>query len=124
MTSLVVDSSCWIEVFTGGKNAAKCEKEIKSAEIILVPTLVLFEVYKKIASKVGQGQSLSAVGYLSQHKVLELDRGTALLAADISLELSLAMADSIILAHARSHSANLVTMDNDFKNLEAATVIR
>ena len=124
MTGLVVDSSCWIEVLTGGKNAAKCEKEIKRTKNIIVPTLVLFEVYKKIASKVGQGQSLSVVGYLSQNKVLDLDRSTALLAADISLDLGLAMADSIILAHARNLDAHLITLDNDFANLEEATVIR
>ncbi len=124
MISLVVDSSCWIEVLTEGKNAAKCEKAISRTKSILVPTLVIFEVYKKIAAKVGQSQSLLAVSYLSQNKVLELDRATALLAADISLELGLAMADSIVLAHARNESANLVTLDNDFANLEEVMVIR
>ena len=36
MTGLVVDSSCWIEVLNGGKNAAKCEKKMKHTKNIIV----------------------------------------------------------------------------------------
>ena len=124
MTNLVVDSSCWIEILTSGPRASRCEKMVRRADSILVPTLVLFEVYKKISSKVGEAQSLSTVGYLSQNKVLDLDRATALLAADLSLELNLPMADSIVLAHAKIQNAELVTMDNDFAGLDRVTVIR
>jgi predicted nucleic acid-binding protein len=97
---------------------------IRRADSILVPTLVLFEVYKKVCSKVGEAQALSAVGYLSQNKVLDLDRATALHAADISLELGLPMADSIVLAHAQIQGADFITMDNDFTGIGRVTVIR
>ena len=124
MSKLLVDSSCWIELFTGGKRASACEKRIKRTTSILVPTLVIYEVYKKIATKVGEAQSLSAVGYLSQNQVLLLDRATSLYAADLSIELGLPMADSIILAHSRIERAELMTLDDDFLGIDGVNVLR
>lgn len=122
--TVVVDSSCWIEILIQGKLSKKCEQSVFSKKKILIPTLVLFEVYKKIAVKVGESQALSFVGYLSQNEILDLDRATALYAADLSRDLNLPMADSIVLAHARLQDANLITMDNDFAGLDGVVVIR
>ena len=48
-------------------------------------------------------------------KVVDLDSRLALAAAQLSHSLRLPMADSIILATARDHQAELHTMDSDFR---------
>jgi predicted nucleic acid-binding protein len=53
-----------------------------------------------------------------------VDETLALEAADLSLELGLAMADAIVLATARRHEATLVTSDADFEGLESVILIR
>jgi toxin FitB len=120
----VVDFSVWIEIF-GQKNLAKvCLKEVNSAREIFVPTLVLFEVYKKITVSRSEQLALTAVAAMSQHTVLDLSREVALSAADLAIQEKLAMADSVVLAHARSRGAVLLTLDNDFANIASAKVLR
>jgi predicted nucleic acid-binding protein len=55
---------------------------------------------------------------MQQGQVVDLNGPLALLAAKVSLEMKLPMADSIILATARSHEAVLWTQDVDFADLE------
>jgi predicted nucleic acid-binding protein len=56
-------------------------------------------------------------------KVVDLDREIALIAADLSIELKLPMADSLILATARAHNATVWTQDEHFKNIEGVKYI-
>ncbi len=121
---IVLDSSAWIEILSGGRHAKTCIKELKSANRIYVPTVVIFEVYRKIASSKSEDQALSAVALLSQHEVADLSREIALTAADLSLQNGLAMADSLVLAHAQQAEATLVTLDNDFAGISRARVLR
>jgi toxin FitB len=120
----VVDSSVWIEVFAQKPLAKICLKEIKSASHIYVPTVVLFEVYKKIVLAHSEHQGLTAVATLSQYNVRDLTREVALSAADIAIREKLAMADSLMLAHARSLNAILLSLDNDFSGLADTKVLR
>jgi toxin FitB len=122
--AIVVDSSIWIEMLAEGANAGLCKKTLAAAKRVLVPTLVIFEVYQKIAKDVSEEDALAVVGELSRHEVVELDRHVALLAADLSLAHKLGMADSLVLAHARTAGATLVTLDNDFAQLASALVLR
>ncbi len=54
---------------------------------------------------------------MDQGKVVVLDTTLALSATKISLDLKVPMADSIILAIARSYEATLWTQDVDFKGV-------
>jgi len=101
-----------------------CDKELKSASEVLVPTVVIYEVYKKISLSVSEDRALSVVALMSQHKVVDLTRDIALAAADLSIGRRLPMADSLVLAHARYENAILVTLDNDFANIPNAKVLR
>lgn len=123
MKAVIADSSCWIEMFGEGPLASSCRKELKNSQSI-VPTLVIYEVYRKIASGISEDQALSAVAFMSQGRVVELSREVALSAADLSIELRLAMADSMVLAHARHENATLVTLDNDFSGIPEVKVLR
>lgn len=89
-----------------------------------IPTLVIFEVYRKILLSVSEDQALSAIATISQHEVLELSREVALSAADLSVQYKLAMAASIVLAHAHQLGAVLLTLDNDFSSIPGAQVLR
>jgi predicted nucleic acid-binding protein len=60
---------------------------------------------------------------MSHGREVELDRIIAIDAAQISRELKLAMADSIILATARAHNATLWTQDEHFKGIEGVKYI-
>lgn len=122
--SVLFDSSAWLELLGQGPLSKFCKKELDRAETVHVPTLVLYEVYKKIHLSVSEDQALSAVSLLSQYKVIELTSEIALTAAQLSLQWKLGMADSLILAHAQSAGASLITLDNDFAGIEGVQVIR
>ncbi len=124
MKKYLIDSSCWIEIFTQGPQSGLCEKYLDKKAEILVPTLVIYEVYKKILVKASEDQALSAISFLSQNTTLDLDRDTALLAADLSIEYRLAMADSIVLAHSKTQEASLITRDYDFHGIPDVVVIK
>lgn len=123
MKTRVIDSSCWIEIFSNGMLAKKCQKEVLSSKSIIVPSLVIYEVYRKVKQSSSDESGLSAISYISQFEVKPLTREVALLAADLSLQFKLGTAGSIILAHANETSAELVTLDNDFRGLPGVQVL-
>ncbi len=120
---MVVDSSVFLEIIANGPLRAKCEKAI-SGRSVFVPTLVLFEVYRKLKSKLTEHDALDAVASLRQFKVLELTAEVALGAGDLSLEHKLAMADSFMLAHARQIGIQLLTLDNNFADIPGVIILR
>lgn len=113
----VVDSSGWLEFFADGPNAGFFEPAIDDTEHLVVPTLSLFEVFKRIAQQRSEGEALQAVAAMQQGKVAELTVPLALDSARLSLSESIPMADSIMLATARSQGATLWTQDADFKEV-------
>jgi toxin FitB len=114
----VVDSSAWLEYFADGPNAAAFARAIESPALLLVPTLSLFEVFKRICQQVGEEEGLKKIALMEQGEVVDLDRATALEAARLSLQHGIAMADSVMLATARRYKATLWTQDADFAGLE------
>ena len=114
----VVDSSGWIEYLAGGGNAAFFREPIESEEPLLVPSLSLFEVYRHMLRHIGREEALNVVAAMRSAVLVELDDGLALEAAELSIETKLALADSIILATAYAHGAELWTQDSDFEGLE------
>lgn len=114
----VVDSSAWLEYFGDGPNASEFAEAIEAPEELAVPTLTLFEVFKRVCQLKDESTALETIGLMLQGNVVELSTGIALDAARLSLASGLAMADSIILATARSEGAVLWTQDAHFKGLE------
>jgi len=114
----VVDSSAWLEYFADGPNAGEFAEVIFETERLIVPSLTLFEVFKKIRGQRDLDSALYAVAQMQRGTVIDLDANLAIAAAELSAESGLPMADSIILATARAHEAVLWTQDADFKGLE------
>ncbi len=119
----LVDSSGWIEFFLGGPNACIFASPLKEKGGLLVPSICIFEVFRSILRSKGREEALQVATQMKQGKVIDLDMSISLEAAKLSLELKLAMADSIILATARAHQAVFWTQDEDFKNLEGVKFI-
>lgn len=119
----VVDSSGWVEYFVQGANAKFFIPTIRDLENLLVPSICIYEVFKRLSLDLGEENALQAVGIMSYGRVVELDRKIAIDAAQISLELKLAMADSIILATARDQDATLWTQDAHFKGMDGVKYI-
>ena len=119
----LVDSSGWLEYFADGPNANFFSRPIQELPQLVVPTLSIFEVFKRIAQQRGDGDALQAVAVMQQASVVDLTSPLALDAARLRLELRLPMADSVILATARAFGATLWTQDVGFKDLEGIQYI-
>jgi len=113
----IVDSSAWLEYFANGPNATFFARPIERLEELLVPSLTIYEVLKRVLQQREEGAGLQAVAVMQQGTVVDLDARIALSAARVSLESKLPMADSIVLATARVHGATLWTQDADFEGL-------
>jgi predicted nucleic acid-binding protein len=119
----VVDSSGPLEYIANGNNAEFFKPAILDLERLIVPTICLYEVYKRMALQRGQEAALESVGVLSRGTVIDITGEIALEAAHISISQQLPMADSLILATARAYYATLWTQDAHFKNIEGVKYI-
>jgi len=120
---VVLDSSGWIEFFTDGPLADRYATYLTPKYQLITPTIVLYEVYKKIKRERGEETALLLAGRLNATQVMPLTESIAFLAADISLRHGLAMADAIVYATARDQEAEVVTGDADLKELMGVTYI-
>lgn len=113
----VVDSSAWLEYFANGSNASFFAGPIEAVGDLIVPSLTIYEVFKRVLQQRDESDALRAVAVMQQGSVVDLDARLALFAARVSLDTRLPMADSIVLATARLHQATLWTQDADFASL-------
>jgi predicted nucleic acid-binding protein len=113
---IVVDSSGWIEHLTDGP-LARAYQEYLEAPDLLVPAVVIYEVYKFMKREVSEQEAVSVAGRHRAAQVVSLNEELALEAADLSLQYGLAMADAVVYATARHYEALLVTSDADFADL-------
>ena len=119
----VVDSSGWLEYFADAQNAAFFESAIEDVDHLLVSSINLYEVFKRICQQRGEGIALQAIAQMQQGQVVELTSALALSAARLSIKEHLPMADSVILATARAFRAVLWTQDEDFEGLQGVRYV-
>jgi len=120
----VVDSSGWLEYFANGPNAGFFATAVEATDKLLVPTVCVAEVFKRVLQQRGEDPALQAVALMRQGTIVDLDFSLALSAAKIGNEMKLPLADSLILATARAHHATLYTQDADFEAIEGVRFIR
>ena len=114
----VVDSSAWLEFFADGPNADAFAPPILDTDRLLVPSIVLFEVFKRVRLQRDADSALRAVAQMRRGTVVPLDADLAVAAAELSAERALPLADGVILATARAAAATLWTQDGDFEGME------
>jgi predicted nucleic acid-binding protein len=111
----VVDSCGWLEYFADGSNAGFFAPILEATESLIVPSLSVFEVCKRVALQRGEPAARQAADFMARGTIVGLDADTALAAALYSARHQLPMADSIILVTALHHQATLWTQDADLK---------
>ena len=117
----VVDSSGWLEYLTEDSKAAAFAHYLES-DAVLVPAIVLCEVYKHLARQRGRTLADRFVSQALERRVVPLDESIALAAGNMSIEHRLTMADAIVYATARLCQAQLVTADTHFRGLPGVII--
>jgi predicted nucleic acid-binding protein len=113
----LVDSLAWLEYFADGPNAQFFAPAIEKTSELIVPTIVVFEVFKRVLQQRSARAALETVAVLRQGRFVDLTNSLAIVAATVSHREKLPMADSIIIATARSENAVIWTQDADFERL-------
>ncbi|MCC7275112.1 MAG: type II toxin-antitoxin system VapC family toxin [Alphaproteobacteria bacterium] len=113
----VVDSSGWLEYFADGPQAERFAEPLRDPDRLIVPSLSIFEVFKRVLQQRDETAALQAAALMQQGRVVDLDAVITLSAAKLSVDLKLPMADSVMLATARRFAATLWTQDADFAGL-------
>lgn len=120
----LVDSSGWLEYLADGPAADVFAPTLVAVESLLVPSICVTEVFKRVLQQRGEDAALQAAALMRQGTIIDLDFSLALLAAKIGHECKLPLADSVILTTACAHHATLWTQDADFEGLEAVRFVR
>jgi predicted nucleic acid-binding protein len=121
--AVLVDSSGWIAATGTGPKAPSFQKYIADSEPLILPTIVIYEVLKKLLLTAGKSVADRFVSHALRQIVVPLDELIAQEAAELSVRHRLPMADAIIYATARSHEAEVVTSDVHFEGLPGVTMI-
>jgi len=120
----LVDSCGWLQFFADGPLSAQYGKELSAkSEEILVPSIVLYEVFKFLLRTSGEETAIRCTVHMTQCQMVELDATLALESAETSIATNLAMADAIVYATSRKHKAPLITSDSDLKGLEGVIFV-
>lgn len=114
----LVDSSGWLEYLADGKNAKFFAPAIEKTDQLIVSTINLYEIYKKILSEKDEHTAIQVIGLMQQAKVVEVNSTIAIQAAKFSFEQKIPMVDSLIYITAKQNNAIVWTQDIDFKDLD------
>jgi len=113
----IIDSSFWLEYFAGTKAGDIVSDIVENIDELIIPTITIYEVFKKILLERNEDDALLAVGHMKQGKVIDLTEELSLSAAKISIQYKLPMADSIIYATNMKYNCILWTQDQHFSGL-------
>jgi toxin FitB len=113
----IIDSSCWLEYFADSEIGNEISRTIEKVELLIVPSITLYEVFKKIMNERDEDLALLAVAHMKQGQVINLDSDLSIFSAKIGKEYKLALADSIIYATAIKFNCTIWTQDKHFKEL-------
>ncbi|MCL2243925.1 MAG: type II toxin-antitoxin system VapC family toxin [Treponema sp.] len=113
----VIDSSCWLEYLMNTEIGANIAPVIENQDELIVPTITIYEVYKKLTAEKSKEYAQEVVSYMKNGTVIDLNAGISIYAADISKKYKLAMADSIIYATSILYTSTVFSCDKHFKDL-------
>ncbi|MFZ5633779.1 MAG: type II toxin-antitoxin system VapC family toxin [Bacillota bacterium] len=115
---ILVDSCGWIEFLVDGDKAGEYAKYFLEAGNVVTPTIVIYEVFKKVLRDRGEEAAVMVAAQMNNTRVIELSESLSLLAANLSIKHSLPMADSIVYATAKALECQVVTSDKHFSDLD------
>ncbi len=123
MSLKIIDSVGWIAYFKGDPLANGYRSHILQQSDILCPTIIIYEVSKKIEQQISRQAAAMAVAQMIKCQVVPLDQSAAMYAARVSIEQKLAMADAIIYSAALISGATLLTSDAHFNGLPQVVIV-
>ena len=97
----LVDTCGWIEWLSDGKLQSSFAKYLKDTPKLIIPTIVQYELFEWVCREKDEACALDIIGVTEASTVIPLDTSIAILAAKLSRQHKLAMADSLILASAQ-----------------------
>ena len=113
----LIDSTAWLEYFAGRSQEQHVTAAIDNIERLLVATIVLVEVMRRVMQQRDDDAALQIAAMLHQGQIVPLDSGIALSAAHFGVVRKLLLADSSIFATTKQFHATIWTLDADFKGL-------
>jgi predicted nucleic acid-binding protein len=117
----IIDSFGWIEYFGDGKLTNKYAKFIErcSPGSYFTPSIVIYEVFKKIISVYEEEDAIEAIMHIQNYTtIVDIDPSIAINGAEVSIQEKLPMADALIRAVAKNIEAHIITSDPHFKELD------
>jgi predicted nucleic acid-binding protein len=110
----LVDSSGWL-AYSADETAADFFAEaIEDADLLVVPSVCIYEVFKVVLWERGEDDAFSAAAAMQLGTVIDVDAAPAIEAAAVGLEEGLAFADSVIYTVAKRQNATVWTQDAHF----------
>jgi predicted nucleic acid-binding protein len=118
----LVDSSGWLEYVTDDSKAAAFGHYLEGEDSVVVPSIVVYEVYKHLAKHRGRTLADRFMSQALHRRVVPMDETIALAAANASLDHRLATVDAIVYATARVCQAQLVTANTHLRGLPGVII--
>lgn len=116
----LVDSSAWLAYYFGESDEVK--NIIDSDALLLTSSLSLFEIRKKLLKL--NKDPIAVLNFIKQRSGIIVPTIRIVeKAADIAIDKKLGAIDAMIYTSARLNNARLLTCDNDFRELEYATIV-
>ena len=119
----IVDSCGWLEYFADDTNASFFSPIITNTKKLIVPSITITEVFKKIIQQKDEDLALQAISVMHQGTIVDLTSAIAVTAAQLGALHKLPLADSIIYSTAKHNKATIYTQDADFKDLDMVKYI-
>ncbi len=69
----LVDSSGWLEYLSDGPQADSFASPLENVHNLLVPSICIFEIFKRVLSQRGEDKALQAVSLMHHGRVIPLD---------------------------------------------------
>lgn len=120
----LVDSCGWLEFFAGGGNASFFAEDLREPTRVLVPSICIYEVYRRLSVLHGRRAGWETTTLLRQGIVVPLTGEISRRAVEVSLEYRLSMADSMILATALATESTLWTQDAHFEHIPGVKYVK
>lgn len=120
---VLVDTSAWIEWLIGSATGEALGPHLPEQADWLVPTIVQLELAKWLTREFGQDKADQVIAFTQLCRVVPLDTGIALAAAEVCRSERLATADAIVFATARAQGARLLICDAHFRDLPGVTLV-
>lgn len=111
------DTSAWLEILKLGPNHEVYLQKLEASAEVLVPTAVIHEVAKILRRDTSIEKADMAAALLQNYCVAAMDTPVPLIAARLTTEHGLSMADAVIYATAVQREVQLVTGDSHLRDL-------